>query len=1425
LDEDQIIYLYYGNSDAETMSDGPATFPFFDDFTLSENNWDLGGNATITDGNLVLVGGESQYQYAQKARPSELEDYRFKFKVKSLLTNGGWAAYPRATNDPPLTSTSQDPPYFRVSNYANANLTTVGYTTADGGNTSPEMQTTKDTEWHIIEVTKSGDNYAALWDQLSATRTCATPENGCMIAFSPYATAPNNDTYVDWVFMCKYVENEPTHSTWGPISTLGWFNQNWSHRKSHTIYGVVGAGTGYQVSLNIHSNWGNDSKGHVYLGNICKNDFSDIRFTGSDGTSQLAYWIESIANDTAKIWVKIDDDLGDSESGYDRTIFIYYGNASATSESSGADTFVFFDDFSSTNNWTLSGGTAITSGNLVISGAGNETQYAQKARPEGMENYRFRFKVKSNLTNGGWAAYPAGKDPLFTSGQPNPPYFRVSDYDSTNLTLVDYVTADGENCTTLPELETPKDTNWHTVEITKGGSSYTARWDDQLSAIAVCDTAENGSTIAFTPYSATPNNDTFVDWVFMAKYVQNEPYHAEKGETQPEEPAIAWSGQYDDWTHRKEHVINGAVGAGENYTVLVTLHNGAGYDYQGDVYLFGMAQDDFRDIRFTGWNEATQNQTPLQYWIESIENDAAKVWVKLNETLDNDCTVFLYYGNSDTELASESSGADTFDFFDDFASTPNNWTLSGAAITNGNLVISGAGNETQYAQKARPGNMDNYRLKFKVKSQLTSGGWTVYTRNANIAPFFKASDYSNETLTLVDYVTADNGTTSPEMINPKDTEWHTVEVTKFNAIYTTRWDQLSAMRTCSTAENGSTITFAPIGNPDNDTYFDWVFMNRYVETEPSHQDSWKTETNHWFNDKWSSRKSHTIHGAVGAGTDYQIAVIVHHGTGNDSGSEVYLDEIGNEDFSDLRFTSSDGITPLSYWIESVENDTAFVWVKIAESLGDNQIAYDRTLHMYYGNPSALSKSDPYETFVFFDDFDGAELDESKWFVDVFHDPFYGIWDQASCTVQDSKLILASPENSFSEVEITCKEAFPNCGLRMKAMPSSNSGIVKLGGSVIRPYADELGWVFTHGYGLLLPNGVSLTVDQWKTYFINYYQNTGQFQEGQDFHVDYTSYTTQNLEFRPYFACGIAESNVEACYLEIDWVAVKKCTNTSLEPYHEDQWTRHGPPSVIYVTEEGSGSSSGGSSSGSSGGGGSSLSDPYSYLPFENKQITLGDFTIRNGYVSDGIIKSDFKGAIVYIGAGAYDKDGPYRQTRLASLENVVIIGNNRPGQIGILIENAQATRLKNVTIINCETGIKLKNTHTDGDPYCECTYMEGVDMQNVKKGIVFEANGSKSFAYQYIKDVTIVLKNEAGTGIEIGSGSNPETTLYGSMITGVTITLQQPGSYGMNLLQQSGITGAWVDVKVNHNAQGTVKVHVPWTANFTTNQNFHINFS
>ncbi len=72
----------------------------------------------------------------------------------------------------------------------------------------------------------------------------------------------------------------------------------------------------------------------------------------------------------------------------------------------------------------------------------------------------------------------------------------------------------------------------------------------------------------------------------------------------------------------------------------------------------------------------------------------------------------------------------------------------------------------------------------------------------------------------------------------------------------------------------------------------------------------------------------------------------------------------NADFSDLRFTSDDGLTDLSYWIETYQASTsAVVWVKVPSIAAVAGAA----IFMYYNGCGAVTTGDPNNVFVFFDD--------------------------------------------------------------------------------------------------------------------------------------------------------------------------------------------------------------------------------------------------------------------------------------------------------------------------------------------------------------------------------------------------------------------------------------------------------------------------
>ncbi|MHA2133583.1 MAG: DUF2341 domain-containing protein [Candidatus Thorarchaeota archaeon] len=121
---------------------------------------------------------------------------------------------------------------------------------------------------------------------------------------------------------------------------------------------------------------------------------------------------------------------------------------------------------------------------------------------------------------------------------------------------------------------------------------------------------------------------------------------------------------------------------------------------------------------------------------------------------------------------------------------------------------------------------------------------------------------------------------------------------------------------------------------------------------------------------WEYRKSHTVEGSPGAGTDYQIRITVHYGSGTDTGENVSCDSLCRSDFSDIRFTDNDGTTLLDYWTESsVTTEQAVFWVEVAANLNTTHDIY-----VYYGNPEANTASNGSATFMLFDDFENGSFD-------------------------------------------------------------------------------------------------------------------------------------------------------------------------------------------------------------------------------------------------------------------------------------------------------------------------------------------------------------------------------------------------------------------------------------------------------------------
>jgi hypothetical protein len=119
----------------------------------------------------------------------------------------------------------------------------------------------------------------------------------------------------------------------------------------------------------------------------------------------------------------------------------------------------------------------------------------------------------------------------------------------------------------------------------------------------------------------------------------------------------------------------------------------------------------------------------------------------------------------------------------------------------------------------------------------------------------------------------------------------------------------------------------------------------------------------WFNTDWSARQRvRVINADATTYTDTAVKI------------DVAFDADMQSDFEDLRFTASDGVTPISHWIERVvvsPTNKAIVWIKAPTLPADTVSEF----YMYYGNVAATSTSDGGAVMAVIEDFEANTLDD------------------------------------------------------------------------------------------------------------------------------------------------------------------------------------------------------------------------------------------------------------------------------------------------------------------------------------------------------------------------------------------------------------------------------------------------------------------
>jgi len=264
------------------------------------------------------------------------------------------------------------------------------------------------------------------------------------------------------------------------------------------------------------------------------------------------------------------------------------------------------------------------------------------------------------------------------------------------------------------------------------------------------------------------------------------------------------------------------------------------------------------------------------------------------------------------------------------------------------------------------------------------------------------------------------------------------------------------------------------------------------------------------------------------------------------------DSILYDNGTDVYFTDSQG-TPLYYWVEyfNKTEKKAIMWVKIP-SISANEIL---TINMHYGADNPYKEyMNGTKTFIFFDDFDGNDLDPNKWSTEWL----YG----ASYTVADSIITITSggirPYIHTLAVftapfAIRAKVKKINSDIELSWFITSPRGTTSNPGNTGYQLADRV-WQSPEDIAIMKMSAqswIELASVQYTVtsgwHIMEVFQKT----DGIIGKIDEASVSTTDTEYQSgYIALSVRETSGDQ--VAYDWIFVRNLTEP--EPYVAVNWT-------------------------------------------------------------------------------------------------------------------------------------------------------------------------------------------------------------------------------------------------------------------------------
>lgn len=401
----------------------------------------------------------------------------------------------------------------------------------------------------------------------------------------------------------------------------------WIYRKNHIINPAAGAGTNYQVNITAYYGAGADSNGGVYLTSHSRTDFGDVRFTASDGSTALDYWMETKTDsNNAVFWVEVAASLESVA----QTIYVYYGKSAATypvgNDQAEMDaTFLFADHFYGsaldTNKWQGDTSQPTVSGSIMTFPASVAKSITSKTS-SGL-NTALRSKRQQTTTASNWNLFGLGTG---------------SAYDTFNcLFLSTTVIRIGDADSFASPASNFASGSYKTIDLLRNSASKAQVFEDGVEKTGSPYTTAANIPTANLPVrveQGTGSTQILVDWVVLRKYVE--------GITNG-----AWGSEEGRPTYDVAK-----VGSTSNTSLTVTTLFSFWYVYNGQLSGFIFQWNDTGTYQNETWAAfaATNNSwantsktitAQIGYWIgwRVYANDSTNAW----GTLPIEC--FIIDGN------------------------------------------------------------------------------------------------------------------------------------------------------------------------------------------------------------------------------------------------------------------------------------------------------------------------------------------------------------------------------------------------------------------------------------------------------------------------------------------------------------------------------------------------------------------------------------------------------------------------------------------------------------------------------------------------------------------------------------------------------------------------------------------------------------